>query len=237
MLTTPQFMERVGELAAIHPSVARVLENVGIEYCCSGKRTLAEACAAKRLNPALVAALIEHACAADLMAERNWTKATMTELADHIQDVHHAFVRREFPRLEALLGKVVHAHGERLPEVVEAAEVFTELKGPLLEHLDKEEAILFPALRSMEAPHAESRFEWLADGPLANLMSEHEHAGRALARIRELLHDYRVPPNACTTHRVLLASLETFEADLHLHVHKENNILFPKALRLLGVPS
>jgi regulator of cell morphogenesis and NO signaling len=89
----------------------------------------------------------------------------------------------------------------------------------------------------MELPNADSPFDWLARGPLTTLMREHEHAGRALAQMRELLHDYRIPPNACTTHRVLLASLESFEADLHLHVHKENNILFPRALRHLGVPS
>ena len=223
----------VGQLIAERPSRSRLFEHLGIDYCCGGKRPLAEACAAKGLDAATVAKLL---AASEQTAEepaRDWNEATLTELAGHIEQTHHAYLRRELPRLTAMVNKVASVHGQSYAWLIELREVFAGFVGELNEHMLKEERVLFPMIRELEAGHANAASHC---GGLANpvRMMEHEHdqAGNALARMREITAGYQPPEGACNTFRAMLDALAELEHDMHQHVHKENNILFPRAMAI-----
>ena len=216
------------------PQTARVFEKLGIDYCCGGSAKVAVACKMKQLDALEVTRQL--ACAIDESEDASnldWTQTSLTELCDHIQQTHHAYLREELPRLEAMITKVVNAHGERHPSVHELKATFAELRGELEPHMMKEEQILFPAIRALETGANRPNFPF---GPLANpiRMMEHEHdaAGGALKRIRELTADFQAPEDVCNTYRVMLDGLRQLESDLHIHIHKENNILFPRAQQL-----
>jgi regulator of cell morphogenesis and NO signaling len=224
----------VGQWVAQHPVTARVFESLGIDYCCGGKLPLEKACHDRRLGPeAVVRQLLAVVSTADSVTE-SWTDASLTDLCDHIEMTHHAYLKSELPRLAGLIAKVVNAHGVGHPELAQLLQVFLDLRAELEPHMLKEERVLFPAIRALEAAAARAHFP--CGGSLAQpihvMEVEHEFAGRCLAEMRELTSDFRVPEGACNTYRVMLASLEELEADMHEHVHKENNILFPRAARL-----
>jgi regulator of cell morphogenesis and NO signaling len=219
----------VGSIVAEHPAAARVLEQFGIDYCCGGKRPLADACVARALDPERVVAEIRRACASGGQ-ERSWIGENMDALASNIERTHHAYLRTELPRLGAILNKVADVHGERHPEMVEAARVFEGLAAEMQDHMADEEEVLFPALRRLEAGQGLAGAAEVAP-KIEEMLREHDDAGAALARLRELTDGYTPPAGACTTFRVALASLAELERDMHQHVHKENNILFPAALR------
>ncbi|MEE8312911.1 MAG: iron-sulfur cluster repair di-iron protein [Myxococcota bacterium] len=226
-LTTP-----VAQCVIERPSRARVFERLGIDYCCGGKEPLARACETKGLDPRMVLEAIEREDAKSPAAEeRDWSRATLTELADHIENVHHSYLREELPRLASLIEEVVRAHGERHAELLECRDVFDSLRHELEAHLFKEERILFPMIRDLEASATLPDFHC---GTLRNpiRVMEHEHDGAALAlsRLRELTGDYAPPDDACNTYRAAFTGLAELEADLHRHIHKENNILFPRAV-------
>lgn len=222
----------VGQIVREDLTRARVFERVGIDYCCNGRTPLVEACAVKGLE--LAAILDELAgCRAECgAAEDRWDgdDLPLSCLADHIEATHHAYLRRELPRLDGLAEKVRAAHGARHPEVVEMARVFGALREELEGHLLKEERILFPYVKQLEAAESMPAFHCGSiENPLRVMEQEHDDAGLALSRLRELTGDYTPPADACTTYRALLHGLEELEADLHRHIHKENNILFPRA--------
>ncbi len=220
----------VGQIVARHPQTARVLESLGLDYCCGGKRPLAEACRAKGLDSAAVVSQLEEALA-EPSPERDWTSATMTALADHIEQTHHEYLRRELPRTTMLLKKVSGVHGDRHPELNELVPVFTGFCRELYDHMMKEERMLFPWLRRLEAGAPKAQLPgWSVSGPVSCMMHEHDDAGDALARMRELTQDFTPPEDACGTYRALYSALAELEQDMHRHVHKENNILFPKAI-------
>jgi regulator of cell morphogenesis and NO signaling len=154
----------------------------------------------------------------------------MTELADHIEQTHHAYLREELPRLTGLVGKIREVHGERHPKLVEVQRVFLGLRDELMMHMMKEEQVLFPMIRQMEASDNEPSFDCgSVDNPIRVMEHEHDNAGNALARLNELTGGYLPPADACNTYRATLSGLQELELDLHLHIHKENNILFPRA--------
>lgn len=224
----------VGRWVVEHPCTARVFEALKIDYCCGGGSSLALACSQRHLDAEQVLAELNRAVAdAASGPEEDWTRLSASALCDHIEQTHHVYLRRELPRLTNLIEQVVAAHGERHPELSEVRFVFANLRGELEPHMMKEEQILFPAIRKLEAAPQPPHFPF---GTVANPihMMEHEHAvaGDALTRLRALTHDYHPPEDACNTYRVLLDSLQQLEADLHLHIHKENNILFPQAQAL-----
>jgi regulator of cell morphogenesis and NO signaling len=210
----------VAELVLEQPSRARVFEELGLDYCCGGKTPLAEACEARGVPvDEAVAAL---AAAAELPTnERDWTTAPLAELCDHIVSDHHDRLREELPRLDALLEKVVRAHGDERPSVVELRDTFTALRGDLEEHLAAEEEQLFPLVRAGGPYDADQ---------VRELEHDHEWAGSALARMRELTDGYDLGQAMCNTHRATLDGLHELELDLHQHIHEENNVLFPRAL-------
>ncbi len=224
----------VGQIVVDNPLSARVLERFGIDYCCGGKTPLSEACRRRGLDMTEVVRVLgeEEARAAADPAGIDWRTRSMTQLADHIESTHHAYLRRELPRLAVLIEKVVRAHGQRRPEFLSLRHMFEGFCAEINQHMMKEERILFPMIRMLEMPGC-TRLATAhcggIDNPIRMMEHEHDSAGRALADMRRLCCDYVPPPEACNTWRALYAGLADLESDMHQHVHKENNILFPAA--------
>lgn len=224
----------VGQLVAERPERGRLFERLGIDYCCCGRLSLDDACAKRGLNPDEVRAeilLVDSAPSAT--HEPDWNSAPLSQLADHITATHHRRMRAELPRAGALVSKVAAVHGERHAELAELARVFTEFARDLQAHMDKEDTVLFPRIRTLEAGTVPGRVLAL-DQPVRAMMAEHDDAGEALRVMRELTNGFTPPPDACGTYRVMLRALQEIESDMHIHVHKENNILFPRAIALAG---
>jgi regulator of cell morphogenesis and NO signaling len=234
-------MITVGELVAQYPQTRKTLEKWGIDYCCGGKHDLKTAATEKSVNlEALLAALNEaiQTTQAQGVSEQNWTTATLAELADHIEAKHHTFMKEQLPRLSLMLGKVKRAHGDNYGQMLtELEDVYLSLREEIEMHLMKEEEILFPYIRQIEAyangsgPRPQVHCGTVAN-PIAQMEHEHENAGRALEQMRELTNNYTVPDDGCATFAALYEGLAAMEDDLHEHIHLENSILFPKAVEL-----
>jgi regulator of cell morphogenesis and NO signaling len=224
----------VGRIVAEAPQLARVFEELQIDYCCGGSRSLEDVCQQRRIDVAQLIDRLSHAEkeSSDSLGEA-WAAAPLASLCEHIERTHHDYLRRELPRLATIIAKVVEAHGAAHPELADVQSAFTELRSELEPHMMKEECILFPSIRYLEANGQAMQFPF---GSLANpirvMVTEHEHAGDSLARLRQLTADYVPPADACNTYCVMLEGLSTLERDMHQHVHKENNILFPRAVAL-----
>jgi len=223
---TPLADRTVGELVAERPGRSRVFQSFQIDFCCQGSRTLGEAC--ERIGIALTAVVeqLEAEMVEAVGPQQNPAGLPPHELADYIVATHHAFLRREFPRLRAMSERVAHVHGGHTPALVEVFEVYRGLEAELTSHMMKEEQILFPAVSAMS--RGESGPVAL-DGPIACMIHEHDDAGTALARLNELTGGYQPPSDACNTYRALFAGLADLEEDLHRHIHLENSVLFPAA--------
>ena len=224
----------VAELVLERPARSRVFESLGIDYCCGGKKTLEAACAKKKLAAPEVIALLS-ALDGESPSELRPDPGAMTlgDLIDHILEAHHQYLRQELPRLGAMLRKVERVHGDRNERLATMLSVFEAFTLELNQHMMKEEEILFPAIARMEASGANvaACFGSVAN-PIARMEAEHDDAGNALEQLRDLSDGYTPPDWACNTYRALLDGLHDLERNMHAHVHKENNILFPKAIRL-----
>lgn len=229
-----QLQDTVGEIVTRRPHLSRVFELAGVDYCCGGKKTLEEACQKKSLDPQEFLKTLEEA-ASKQAAEPDVDFASMplTELADLIERTHHAYLREELSRLDFMTRKVAGVHGEADPRLLQIRKVFVELVEELSSHMLKEERILFPMVRELEASATAPEFHCgsLAN-PIRQMEDEHDAAGGGLEKLRELSDDYSPPEWACNTYRAMLDALAALESDMHLHVHKENNILFPRALQM-----
>jgi len=224
----------VGQLVVERPSRARVFEKFGIDYCCGGKVPLKQAIAAKGLPADAVVAELEREEAPGQQAafDRNWATASLTDLCDHIEQTHHARLKQDLPRLEFLTAKVASRHGDRRPELVEVHRIVLALRAELESHMAREEQVLFPFCRRLDsADSLPPSHCGTVRNPIEVMVREHEDAGEALAQLRELTDDYTPPADACNTYRAMYDALHELERDMHQHVHKENNILFPKAIR------
>lgn len=231
-MTTLTTQTTVGEFVARAPGLSRLFEQQGIDFCCGGKRPLADVCREKGLDAtALLQILTAYMPATTDNA--SLVSASLTEICNHIEATHHAYVQREISRLTLMAAKVVNAHGQNHPEVLQVSQVFATLAAELQDHMAKEERILFPAIRAMEAGDAQAAAHCgTVANPIRVMESEHQNAGDALEKLRQLTHDYTPPADACNTFRAFLDGLREFEQDLHQHVHKENNMLFPRAIAL-----
>ncbi|MHB9130303.1 MAG: iron-sulfur cluster repair di-iron protein [Armatimonadota bacterium] len=222
----------VGAVVAEYPQTMRMLESLGIDYCCGGKMTLAQAAEAAGMPVETVLAVLHTTisqAAQTPSVERNWQTAPLDELTEYILTTHHTFMKSELPRIQQLLDRVLRAHGAKHGEVLEPLVVtFAILRRELEEHLAKEEETTFPAIKLMLSGTANE----CVRRTLGELEEEHETAGAALARMRHLTHDYQPPEGACNTFRGLYTALQEMEQDLHRHIHLENNILFPRARQL-----
>lgn len=226
----------VGAIVAGDFRTAAVFHEFGIDFCCGGRQTLAEACRERQVDAEVVLDAVERTCSVPDSSPRfdEWTPEA---LIGHIVGQHYAYVRRALPSLTAYTQKLVAVHGVRHPELDEVARLTDAVAGEMISHMAKEEGILFPFIAALsEAHRAGHPRPAAAFGPVENpirmMEAEHESAGAAMARIRELTGGYRLPEDGCATYRVCLQALEAFEQDLHAHVHLENNVLFPKARRL-----
>lgn len=224
----------VGDMVASRPVLSAVFDNLGIDYCCAGRLSLGEACKARALHAETVLAVID-AWPAEPPATGidQLEQLSLVELVDHIERTHHAYLRSELPKLEALADKVASAHGGRDARLQEMFEVFITMSAELVFHMQKEEQVLFPMIRSLEASAETPSFHCgTIDQPIDRMDFEHAEAGSALRKLRRLSDNYRVPQWACGSYRHLLESLARIERDLHQHMHKESNILYPRALAL-----
>jgi regulator of cell morphogenesis and NO signaling len=219
----------VGQLVTERPDRGRIFERYRIDYCCGGKKSLRDACAATGADlEAVVDALEAHDRTYGATGAIDWSRAPTLELVDHIEAVHHGFLKQELPRVAFLVDKVADVHGGRHPELVEVRRVFHDLKLEMETHMMKEEQVLFPMIRQLARGAADSFHCGSIRNPIRQMELEHDDAGAALSRLRTLTGDYQPPADACGSYRVMLEGLRGIEEDLHLHVHKENNILFPK---------
>jgi regulator of cell morphogenesis and NO signaling len=232
-LNTQSDNDTLGALAARRPASMAVFERLGLDYCCGGATALADACGAAGLEPSAVLRAIDaEESASARCPEADWSGATMTELADHIEGTHHCFVRDVLSRLEILLPRVLAAHGATDPRIEELSRVFTRFAAEMRDHMVREERVLFPWLRRLERPtELHVGPPWSVQRPITCMMHDHDDAGEALARMRALSNGFTAPENACATYRSMLAMLAGLERDTHVHVHKENNILFPAGVR------
>jgi regulator of cell morphogenesis and NO signaling len=219
----------VADIAAHHPRSIEVFERHGIDFCCGGRRPLEEACREHGAAVEAVAAEIADAAAREVPEDRVFTDAPLGALLDHIVSRYHASLREDLPRLGRMADKVAEVHGVRHPELRELASVYGGLRDELQPHLDAEEERVFPALRRLDEAGTEAAD---VQGALHALEEEHDRAGDALARLRELSRGFEVPDDGCTTYRALYEGLARFERELHEHVHLENNVLFPRVVSL-----
>jgi regulator of cell morphogenesis and NO signaling len=231
MSITPDTL--VADIATGTPATIAVFQRHQIDFCCGGKIPLRDACRAHDLDPSsLLDELLQAVSpAVDVV---DWRTADLSALMDHIQTRYHVPLREELPRLRAMLAKVVSRHGDRHAEtLLPLQETFAVLEADLLAHMQKEDTVLFPFIKALESdPDAnETTAAWLS-GPLRAMEADHDDAGAALTRMRVLTNGYAPPDGACPTFRGLYHGLSQLEADMHLHVHLENNILFPRAATL-----
>jgi regulator of cell morphogenesis and NO signaling len=228
----------VAEIAANSLAAVRVFEKYGIDYCCGGKRPLVDVCRAKGQDAEAVQRELDAALANTQAPARDWNTAPLAGLVEHIVTTHHEYLRRELPAIETRLEKVYRVYNERYgPTLAGLPEVYAGLRAELELHIRKEEMILFPAIVANEAavnsgrPLPATPFGRISN-PIHAMESEHESAGEALVKIREITRNFELPEYACVTYRALMSSLDELDRDLHMHIHLENNILFPRAERL-----
>lgn len=223
----------VGDIVRERPATARVFEQLGIDFCCGGKKPLGVALTEVDVDLESVLPSLEASTTGDPVVDRarDCARMSLTELVRHILETHHAYLERELPRLENLVEKVARVHGDQYPELLELRNVFTRFQSELRQHAFKEEQILFPAVERLESegPSIPLPFGSVAS-PIEVMEHEHDSAGEALRVMRELTDQFTPPATACNSWVVLLDGLQELESDLHWHIHKENNILFPRAI-------
>jgi len=224
----------IGEIVSNDFRTAAVFQEFGIDFCCGGRRTLADAC--RDLDEDAVLTAVERVCEGPASSARfdTWSPE---QLIGHIVANHHAYVRRAMPSLIAFTQKIAAVHGSRHPELAEIARITEDIAAEMTSHMAKEERVLFPYIGALSeavrngVPAPPAPFGPV-ENPIRMMEEDHDAAGAAMARIRELTSGYAVPEDGCTTYRVCLEELNAFERDLHEHVHLENNILFPAARKL-----
>lgn len=227
--------QTVREIALENPASVRVFEKFGIDYCCGGRKPLENACAEKGLAIENVIAILNAAAPTTSSVAEDWATAPLERLCEHIVSVHHAYVRRELPRLKQLAGKVVARHGKTRVELVQIQGTLGNLDEDLVQHLGKEEGALFPYIVRLERALAsggarpQAHFATVAM-PITMMTQEHDAVGAMTAEMRRLSQDFQLPEGACPTYHAFYDGLREFEQDLHQHIHLENNILFPRAL-------
>jgi regulator of cell morphogenesis and NO signaling len=234
---TKKAQKQIGEFVAQDYRTAAVFTKYKIDFCCNGGRTIEEACAKKDIDSNVLIDELEAVLNTTTNQTIDYKSWPLDLLAEYIEKKHHRYVEETIPVLLQFLDKLCRVHGERHPELLKINELFIASAGELASHMKKEELILFPFIKKMvkakidqsvvQAPHFGT-----VENPIAMMMHEHDTEGERFRQIAKLTNDYNPPADACNTYRVTFAMLDEFEKDLHLHIHLENNILFPGALKL-----
>ena len=220
----------LADIVTARPELARELERRSLDYCCGGTRTLDVACRAVDLDPIQTA---NELAAVTTAPPERWTGFGPVGLVDHLEATHHAYLHTELPRLAALATKVADVHGANHNELAGVRDTLAGLRAELEPHLAKEERVLFPMIRELaQAASAPAFHCGSLQNPISVMLREHDRAGELLEQLRRLTGSYAVPADGCASYRALYRALEALEADTHLHVHKENNCLFPMVVDL-----
>lgn len=224
----------VGDIVAGDYRTAAVFEKHGIDFCCGGAVTLAAACAAHRVDPSVLLRELEAATRTPARQDMDYGTWTLTRLIDHIKAIHHAYVKANVAQTAAYARKIADVHGDQHPELAGIVAAFDQLATELTAHLGQEEEVVFPAIKRAEAAERAGATPEAADAEtiacgIEALVREHEEVGATLHHIRDVAMGYGLPPDACATWSLTYERLRAFEADLHKHVHLENNLLFPRA--------
>lgn len=224
---------KVGEIVAKDIRAAEVFKKLNIDFCCAGGLTLEKACSKKGLDPAEVMSQIDAHLAGKGPSSDKFDKMCLTELSDYVVNTHHKFVRENIDFIDPILNKVIRVHGDNHSELAEIGDLFFASVNELSSHMKKEETILFPLIRALEAgnikdldPEASVKY------PIEMMENEHTEEGNRFERIRELTNDYTPPEDACNTYRLTYYKLKEFNDDLEQHIHLENNLLFPRSIKL-----
>ena len=227
----------IGELVAKDYRTASVFKKYGIDFCCQGNRTIDEACQKKNIDSKSVVNDLDAIIQAQGENTTDYKSWPLDLLADYIEKKHHRYVVEKTAEILPYLDKICRVHGERHPELFEINEHFNKTAGELAMHMKKEELILFPFVRKLaqakqEGSNVVAPPFGTVQNPIEAMMQEHTNEGDRFRKIEELSNNYTPPQDACNTYGVTLGLLKEFEQDLHLHIHLENNILFPKAIEL-----
>ncbi|HEY3388322.1 MAG TPA: iron-sulfur cluster repair di-iron protein [Prolixibacteraceae bacterium] len=224
--TTP-----IGDIVANDFRTASIFKSNNIDFCCGGKKTLAEACLEKGVDQDKVKTELQVLAAIPAKAGQDYRSWKPDFLCDYIVNTHHRYVLKTMPDLVLYTRKIADVHGAHHPELIEVAALFAKTNTELLQHLKNEEEVLFPAIKSVLANN-DTESKNTITSEIARMVGEHEFAGGAMDTINTLTHHYLLPEDSCGTYQVAFKLLEQFEDDLHIHVHLENNILYPDAIKL-----
>jgi regulator of cell morphogenesis and NO signaling len=221
----------IGEIVANDFRTAALFKEAGIDFCCGGNKSLTQACEEKGVDFTQFVSQINLIAQNPLSSSMNFKEWELPFLCDYIVQTHHKFVQKNLPELVFYTQKIADVHGENHTELIEIASLFMLINEELQQHLRNEEAVLFPAIKSAFASPSGENNETIVS-EITRMQGEHEFAGGAMDKISVMTNHYLIPEDACNTYRVAFKLLEQFEDDLHIHVHLENNILYPKALKL-----
>ncbi len=222
---------KIGKIVTEDFRAAEIFKNSGIDFCCGGDQSLEEACLEKKLDISVLENKLKSLEDTTTDSSQNYKDWDLGFLCDYIANTHHKTVLKLLPQLTAYTQKISDVHGSHHPELIEIAEIFSEVNTELLEHLKKEEDVLFPAIKDVLKTNSSKSHEIILS-EIERMKGEHEFAGGAIDKINVLSKNYKLPDDACNTYQVTFKLLEEFEDDLHIHVHLENNILYPKALKI-----
>jgi regulator of cell morphogenesis and NO signaling len=233
--------QTLASIVTEHSQTAMVLEKFNLDFCCKGKRTLAEACLEKGLSVEAVMEELEASSKSNSNASIPFTEMNVEQLIRYILVHHHFYVKQAMPAIEEHLTKVASKHGAHFSYLKEVLQLFIHLKNEMSLHLQKEEVVLFPRIKEIEALYNYKQKKNIDASyifaPVGVMETEHDEAGEIMNKIRQLTDNYKAPIEACTTFKLVMEELKKFEEDLHKHVHLENNLLFPVAENMLAAVS
>ena len=229
--------KEIGQYVADDFRTAAIFSKYKIDFCCNGNRTVEEACDKKGIDSNMLLDELNQVLDSKGGESIDYKSWPLDLLAEYVEKKHHRYVEEKIPVLLQFLNKLCKVHGERHPELFKINELFTASAGELAAHLKKEELILFPFIKNMvNAKLTNSAIKspqfGTVENPIEMMKHEHDTEGERFREIAELTDNYNPPADACNTYKVTYAMLEEFEKDLHLHIHLENNILFPEAIKL-----
>lgn len=222
---------KIGDIVANDFRTSSIFKSCGIDFCCGGNQSLEQACTEKKLDISSIEEKIIEMSKTDVDYSHNFKEWNLDFLCDYIMNTHHKTVLKLLPELSIYTQKISDVHGSHHPELTEIANLFKEINIELLQHLKNEEEVLFPAIKTALKDSSHLAKQTILN-EIKRMKAEHEFAGGAMDRINVLSSNYKLPEDACNTYKVAYKLLEQFEDDLHVHVHLENNILYPKALNI-----